>query len=231
MKSFIYFLLIIFSFSVYSKSIVSGTRLIFDGSKNEATINVSNTGNIPALIQSWIDEGDDKIEPSKINVPFIIPNAMVTLSPDESFSIRVFKKKDIEQYPKDRESLFYLNVVDIPPKPENLKDGSNALIQFVVRSRIKLIYRPSGLSGNANLALGDLNMNFDGNDLVINNPTPFFININDIKDIETKNRVFDSIVIPPFSNENKVKLNKKSRKISITALNDLGARVEREIIL
>ncbi|MEQ5733529.1 molecular chaperone [Providencia alcalifaciens] len=205
MKSFICFLLIIFSFSVYSKSIVSGTRLIFDGSKNEATINVSNTGNIPALIQSWIDEGDDKIEPSKINVPFIIPNAMVTLSPDESFSIRVFKKKDIDQYPKDRESLFYLNVVDIPPKPENLKDGSNALIQFVVRSRIKLIYRPSGLSGNANLALGDLNMNFDGNYLVISNPTPFFININDIKDIETKNRVFDSIVIPPFSNKNKIK--------------------------
>ncbi|EMN0828564.1 molecular chaperone [Providencia rettgeri] len=231
MKSFICFLLIIFSFSVYSKSIVSGTRLIFDGSKNEATINVSNTGNIPALIQSWIDEGDDKIEPSKINVPFIIPNAMVTLSPDESFSIRVFKKKDIDQYPKDRESLFYLNVVDIPPKPENLKDGSNALIQFVVRSRIKLIYRPSGLSGNANLALGDLNMNFDGNYLVISNPTPFFININDIKDIETKNRVFDSIVIPPFSNKNKIKLNNKSRKISITALNDLGARVEREIIL
>ncbi len=231
MKSFIYFLLISLSFSVYSKSIISGTRLIFDGSKNEATINVNNTGDIPVLIQSWIDEGDDKVEPSKINVPFIIPNAMVTLSPDESFSIRIFKKKDIDKYPKDRESLFYLNVVDIPPKPEELKNDSNALIQFVVRSRIKLIYRPDGISGNANLGLGDLNINLDGDNLVISNPTPFFVNINDITDIETKNRLFDSKIIPPFSEGQKIKLIKKSRSISITALNDLGARVERKINL
>lgn len=229
MKIVVLFFLFFISSISSAKSIISGTRVIFHGDKKEATVNVDNTGNEPILIQSWIDDGDATAEPSKIKVPFIIPNGMVTVSPNDTFTIRIFKKQEIESYPMDRESLFYLNVVDIPPKPKKIKEKINAIIQFVVRSRIKLIYRPDGLNGNANLALGDLIFKSYGNEIEIDNPTPFFININDIVDANTKIKLFDSYIIPPLSSGNIIKLNNKSKSISIIALNDLGAKVERII--
>ncbi|KAF1366707.1 molecular chaperone [Yokenella regensburgei] len=229
MKIVVLFFLFFISSFLSAKSIISGTRVIFHGYKKEATVNVENTGNEPVLIQSWIDDGDAKAEPSKIKVPFIIPNGMVTVSPNDTFTIRIFKKQEIERYPMDRESLFYLNVVDIPPKPTKINENSNAIIQFVVRSRIKLIYRPDGLNGNANLALGDLIFRSYGNEIEIDNPTPFFININDVVDVNKKIKLFDSYIVPPFSNANRIKMNNISKSISITALNDLGAKVERVI--
>lgn len=47
--------------------------------------------------------------------------------------------------PKDRESLFFLNVLDIPPNCPEL-EGKNG-IKFAMQNRIKFIYRPEGLTG------------------------------------------------------------------------------------
>lgn len=38
--------------------IIGGTRVIFEGAKKEATINITNPDNTPNLIQSWIDMQD-----------------------------------------------------------------------------------------------------------------------------------------------------------------------------
>jgi len=38
--------------------IIGGTRIIFEGAKKEATINITNPDNTPYLIQSWIDMQD-----------------------------------------------------------------------------------------------------------------------------------------------------------------------------
>lgn len=46
--------------------------------------------------------------------------------------------------PKDRESVFYLNIFDIPTKLENKQDKN--VLQLAIKSRIKLFYRPKELT-------------------------------------------------------------------------------------
>lgn len=52
-------------------------------------------------------------------------------------------KKLANNLPGDRESLFYLNVLDIPPNSDENKDKN--IIKFALQNRIKLIYRPPGV--------------------------------------------------------------------------------------
>lgn len=47
--------------------------------------------------------------------------------------------------PKDRETLFYFNVREIPPK----SDKENVL-QVALQSRLKLFYRPESIKKKAN---------------------------------------------------------------------------------
>jgi chaperone protein EcpD len=54
--------------------------------------------------------------------------------------------------PQDRESVFWLNVLEIPPKPV----GKANHIQLTVRSRLKLFYRPAGLAGSPKAAVAQL---------------------------------------------------------------------------
>lgn len=49
--------------------------------------------------------------------------------------------------PKDRESVFWFNVLEVPPKPDAAKAANQSLLQLASCTRIKLFYRPEGLSG------------------------------------------------------------------------------------
>lgn len=49
-------------------------------------------------------------------------------------------KKLPSSLPADRESVFFLNVLDIPPRPENLQNQNT--VQLAIKSRIKLFTGP-----------------------------------------------------------------------------------------
>lgn len=218
------------SFS-HATTLISGTRLIFHEENKEEDINVTNTGKSPALIQSWIDDGDENKKPNEIEVPFFIPNGLVNLAANSVVTLRVFSNPKINALPKEHESLFYLNVVDIPPEPSKLEKKNNGIIQFVVRSRIKLIYRPKGLEGNPNFAVNDLIIQKKNNNMMIKNPTPYYININKIQSYSAKEPMINALTIPPFSDRS-IKLTKKNKqKIMIESINDLGGTYNRDIIL
>jgi P pilus assembly chaperone PapD len=48
--------------------------------------------------------------------------------------------------PEDRESVFWLNVKSIPATDDSVPH--NNVLQVVVKSRLKLFYRPAGLEGS-----------------------------------------------------------------------------------
>ena len=52
-----------------------------------------------------------------------------------------------EHLPQDRETVYWLNVLEIPPKPKAGSDAAEDDLQLAVRSRLKLFYRPKGLQG------------------------------------------------------------------------------------
>lgn len=52
--------------------VIHGTRVIYPSDAREVTLQVSNNGSKPALVQAWLDEGDSKSTPDQSKVPFMI---------------------------------------------------------------------------------------------------------------------------------------------------------------
>lgn len=78
----------------------------------------------------------------------------------------------------DRETLYWLNIKSIPATQAS--EGGNTL-QLAVNTRIKLIYRPAALKGSTpDQASAQLKWSRQGQNLTVNNPTPYYINFNTI---------------------------------------------------
>lgn len=121
--------------------VIIGTRVIFLAEQKSVNVQLQNSSSDPALVQSWLDRGDINSRPNSIQVPFLVTPPVVRIEPNAGQTLRVvFIGK--ENLPQDRETLFYLNVLDVPPKPKAEDLGTNYL-QFAIRSRIKFFYRPA----------------------------------------------------------------------------------------
>ena len=58
--------------------------------------------------------------------------------------------------PRDRESLFYLNFLQVPAVRQTDSDKNKLLL--VVTNRLKVFYRPAGLAGDANHVIDRLSL-------------------------------------------------------------------------
>lgn len=91
------------------------TRIIMNESdKGEALKLTNQSKNLPCLAQTWIE--DTKGNKSRDFIVTVPP--MVRLNPSEQIQIRMITQEKIAQLPKDRETLFYFNVREIPPKTD-----------------------------------------------------------------------------------------------------------------
>lgn len=159
---------------------LGGTRVIYDGSKREATITVINSAkDAPFLAQSWVDSyvptGDAKrVSPdSRGKPPFLVTPPLYRQDQGKNM-LRIVRVGG--QLPTDRESVYWLNVKAIPAVSPLLK-GKNTL-QFAYVLRIKLFYRPEGITGDAGSAYKNLTFTRKGNILTARNPTPYYITLN-----------------------------------------------------
>ncbi|WP_134406074.1 molecular chaperone CupB2, partial [Pseudomonas aeruginosa] len=133
--------------------IAQGTRVVFPASEREVTLRVSNTSGTPVLAQAWIDDGRQDVPPEELQVPFSVTPAVTRVDPNGGAVLRIAYLK--APLPTDRESLFWLNILEVPPRDE---DENNAL-QFSFRSRFKLFFRPSQLK-SVDSAAGKLQWKF-----------------------------------------------------------------------
>jgi len=156
--------------------VIQGTRVVYPSQDKEVTVKLSNEGAKPALVQFWLDDGDDKSTPETARVPFTSTPPIFRLEPGKGQAVRVMYTG--QTLPADRETLYWVNVLEVPPKASDA-EASNRL-QFAFRTRIKLFYRPKGLDGNVADAPGKLAWRWSGStsapSLVVNNPTPYYVN-------------------------------------------------------
>lgn len=127
--------------------VISGTRVVYNGAEHETTVKLTNKGAQPALIQVWIDKGEAEGAPTNIEVPFTVTPPVARIDPDKAQTLRVLYTG--EPLPQDKESVFWLNVLDIPPKAGESDEASRNYLQFAIRTRVKLFFRPAGLAGSA----------------------------------------------------------------------------------
>jgi len=168
--------------SAHAGIVLSGTRVVYPASSKEVDVRVTNEGTEPELIQAWIDDGHADANPQNIQVPFTLMPPIFRLDPKKGQTVRVAYTH--EAVPQDRESVYWLNALEIPPKAKNA-DGSNAL-QLAYRTRIKLFFRPDGLKGSPADSPGAVKWSVvpgakGGYALHADNPTPFSVSYDSLK--------------------------------------------------
>ncbi|WP_188115510.1 fimbrial biogenesis chaperone [Stenotrophomonas cyclobalanopsidis] len=161
---------------------LQGTRIVHDAAQGrDVTVKATNGGEQAAMVQVWIDDGDSHARPENVRTPFRLTPAeprLLQAHQGQAFRITYAPRPSEAPLPTDRESVFYFNLLDIPPKPGDAA-GKN-LLQFAVRTRVKLFHRPAGLPGNARDAAGQLQWRADGNALQVNNPSAYHVTVSSL---------------------------------------------------
>lgn len=166
------------SHSLQAGVAVQGTRVIYPADRREVTVDLRNAGETPSLVQAWIDSGAEAGPGAANSVPFVLTPAIFRLDPRNGQSIRViFTGKPLAT---DRETVFWLNVLDIPPKAAPNPGAPNRL-DFAFRHRLKLFFRPSHLVGAPVDAPGGISWSLrragSGSELIATNPSPYNVSL------------------------------------------------------
>lgn len=155
------------SSAAFAGGIVMGaTRIIYDAAKKETAITVENRNSGGEyLVQAWVDDANENK-----NTPFIVTPPLFRLADGKQNMLRIIRAGG--SLPEDRESVYWLNVKAIPPAPA---DSVNNSLQIAIKTRMKLFYRPAGLSGKPTDAYSQLVWKVTGNQLQITNPSPYSV--------------------------------------------------------
>nr|WP_274864580.1 fimbria/pilus periplasmic chaperone [Serratia marcescens] len=169
------------------------TRVIFDGSEKSVSLNISNQNKqLPYLAQGWLE--DEK--GNKIQSPLAVLPPVQRVEPGKPSQVKIQALPATKQLPQDRESLYYFNLREIPPK----SDKPNTL-QIALQTRIKLFYRPAAIAPKQNAApwQEQLTLSKQGNGYQVNNPTPYYVTIVDAgaKKGAVGVKDFEPLMVPP----------------------------------
>lgn len=213
-----------FILPVHAGVVIYGTRIIYPEKNREVLVQLMNQSKNASLIQAWIDDGNTTIAPEKIQVPFILTPPVSCVAGGSGQQLKIRKMPN--NLPHNKESLFYLNVLDIPPNnPQNA--GKNK-IKLALQNRIKLLWRPSGIAPVDKKSLSQLNIKKKNNAISINNETANWITVTTIKaqNVKVNN---ESILLPPFSNNDITLKNNNASEYELTVVDDYGNNIHSKI--
>lgn len=216
-------ILLFFSQSVSSSIVVTGTRVIYPEGANSMAIQLTNKGKNSALVQSWTDSGDLNSTPENANTPFYISPPIIKIDALQGQQLNLKKLDEPgRKLPDNIESVFYLNILDIPKASDNAK-GKNAL-QLVTRSRIKIFYRPKSLTLSPDNITDKLSYKLSNGNIVVKNDSPYHLTIASITTKENKNSsLIESEMISPLSSKELPLKNKiNGNNLLMTYVDDYG---------
>ena len=200
---------------------IEGTRLIYFGQDKGAGISVVNQATREVVVQTWISGEDDSTDRT---VPFAATEPLVQLGAGEHYKLRILYAG--EGLPSDRESLFWLNIMEIPLKP----DDPNS-VQFAIRQRLKLFYRPPALQGGSAEAVQQLVWSSDGRTVTVNNPSAFHLSLVNLR---TDNLALsDYLLLKPYERKTLTAPSAlpKGTTLHFTEITDIGLQARHSTAL
>ncbi|ELY5815616.1 molecular chaperone [Cronobacter turicensis] len=223
--------------SVCSASMtISGTRIIFPGNERETSVRTTNKGSQPALVQVWVDDGKADSDINAVKIPFVVTPPVYRVEPGRGQSVRlVYNGMSL---PQDRESVYWFNMLEIPPAPAGAVKKNRLELAF--RTRIKIFFRPQTLSSNSEGSVDKLrwkliNDNVKGTGIEVTNPTPYFFSFDTAK-LNTSMGKIDLAMdmVAPGATERFYSVKKINAPASVSTvtfwfLNDYGASVMKTL--
>jgi len=133
------------------------TRVIVTQTGGSSTVQVKNTGQRPIMLQVWVEPGDHAVKDKAFAVtspqavtPFIVDPPVLYLDAEKGQALRVWLTDPPETLPQDRESQFWLNVLEVPgvelPDDGGAAESKNNRLELTILTQIKLFYRPGKLA-------------------------------------------------------------------------------------
>jgi len=207
------------SASAQAGIVLNTTRVIYPAEDKEVSFGVHNSGGGEILLQSWL-ESDAQ---GTVDLPFVIIPALARMPADSKQLLRImYAGVDM---PQDRESVFWLNVQEIPQAA-----AENAL-QIAIRQRIKVFFRPQGLRAEPAQAAEKLQWRvLEGDRLQVSNPGPYYVSMVRIDVLEGTTHVLkkDSLMLAPKQSLD-LPLTKPASghplNVGFTSINDFGGLV------
>ena len=231
MKFSLFMFIILFSSYSQAAIMIEGSRVVVKHSQKEATLPIKNTSKYPVIIQSWVDDGSPDGTPEKAaNSPIIAIPTIFRLNENEIKYIRLVNK--LTPHPTDRELLYWLNLYEVTPIPENEKDNTN-VVNVAVRLQIKLFYRPDDLKATISEISDQIQFIQDkgSSRVTINNPTPFYVTFSKLQVGKTGEQL-PIMLLKPFSEQyTEIKQNSSGNKMEYSLIDDSGeqSNYEKEI--
>lgn len=174
------------------------TRVIFDEGQREASLALVNQNSYPVIVQTWIDDGDLDAAPQTAQAPIMPLPPVFRLNPGQQRSLRLLYTG--EQLPRDRESLYWLNLYEIPPQSSDPLAEGQSRLTVTLRTQMKVIYRPRSLMKDAEEAPGKLVFRKAGQAVQVENPTAYFITLAGAEVRQGNNgSQLPAELLPPFS--------------------------------
>ncbi|EOZ4595296.1 molecular chaperone [Morganella morganii] len=225
MKSYLLFIgYFISAFSFADGISANSTRYIYPKGAHDITARINNESATAAFVQYWLDPGDSEALPAKLPVtPFELTPPISRINPGANQILRI-RLLDKSAIPADRGSLWWLNVLDIPPVSKTSPQEENDSVQLAVRSRFKMFYRPAGLS-DRDTATQQITFQSGNHSILINNNSPYHITITEITLADKKQILHKSFMLTSKSRSDIAvkRAVKRGDRLIISNINDYGS--------
>ncbi|MFH7928953.1 fimbrial chaperone [Enterobacter roggenkampii] len=222
-KFFISTSLLLFTASGHAAFVLNSTRYVFDEKRENISVQVDNQSTQEYGGQIWIENQDQNDK----NVYFVPSPTFFKVADQHKQVLRILKINDA--LPKDKESLFWINIQEIPKAP---KDGMNAL-SIALHTQVKMFYRPDILKDKRENAEQNVKMLSTEGNTVLWNDTPYYFAIISVKQNGTPIKLSEEIKdkLSVFAPGEKVSLGKSvtSNSLNIVAFDDYGVDKEYKL--
>lgn len=177
-----------------------GTRVIYDAGSHGHSLQFNNPDAGPSVMQVWVDSGNEQSTPETADAPFVVTPPIFRIDPGAGQTVRlVFTGQDL---PQDRESVFFLNTLQIPSLSAAHADQNQMLV--MVRNRLKVFYRPPGIPGSSQRAAEQLSLRVSGEGrdkhVAASNASGYFVSVaNGMLTCGTRSATLRPVMIAPRS--------------------------------
>ncbi|MFS7307672.1 fimbria/pilus periplasmic chaperone [Rahnella inusitata] len=201
------------------------TRVVFSSGSISESLSLVNSEKEPVVVQVWTDNGDPTVNPDQVQTPIVINPPVFKMKPGEIRNIRMLLVS-AGSLPQDRESLYWLNIYQIPPNTETQHKGEKRVV-LPLKIRMKVFVRPEKMGELEESDVRKLHFavqqSTGGKTLVIKNPTPWHLTISSLKSGLTE---LPNLMLEPFSSQS-VEIPKDkvlAHEIDFEVINDNGTR-------
>ncbi|SPL70906.1 fimbrial biogenesis chaperone [Acinetobacter stercoris] len=191
------------------------TRVIYNSENSAATLSLKNNSDKPYMVQTWLSATKDA--QGKQKIPMVVIPPLLKIESDKESILRFIYSG--QGLPTDRESLLWINIQEIPPKPEQ-----DNVLQIAIRSKLKLFYRPKQIKTSLDEAAHQLQWYQEGKQLKVKNASPLHVTIGVIKDAQGKtySDLNEDLVAPYQSITVLNNFSGNVKSITYTYINDYG---------